>query len=73
MSLTFSKEFLSSPEIVRLIEMLRIKELLSKSQINTDEAIKLDDELKENWWKQIKTVSWIKFKVQINFENLSGL
>ena len=53
-SLTFSKAFLSSPEIVRLIETLRIKELLSKSQLNTDEVIKLDDELKENWWQANK-------------------
>ena len=50
-NLTFSKELLSSPEIVRFIEILRIKELLSNSRVNSGDVIKLDDELKENWWK----------------------
>ena len=53
-NLSFSKELLSSTEVVRFIETLRIKELLSKSEINRNEALKLDDELKENWWKENK-------------------
>jgi hypothetical protein len=53
-NLTFSKELLSSPEIVRFIEILRIKELLSNSQVNEETALKLDDELKENWWQKNK-------------------
>jgi hypothetical protein len=31
MNLKFSKEYLSSPEVINLIEILRIKELLSTS------------------------------------------
>lgn len=41
-NLSFSKEFLSSSEVVKLIETLQIKELLSKSQLTTDDALKLD-------------------------------
>lgn len=53
-NITFSKELLSSPEIVRFIEVLRIKELLSSSQINSEDIMALDDELKENWWQKNK-------------------
>ena len=51
-TLSFSKEFLSSSEVVKFIETLRIKELLSKSQLTTEDALKLDDELKEEWWQK---------------------
>lgn len=53
-NLSFSKELLSSPEIVRFIEVLRIKELLSNSQIINEDVMALDDELKENWWQKNK-------------------
>ncbi len=53
-NLTFSKELLSSPEIVRFIEILRIKELLSNSQVSEEAALQLDDELKEKWWQKNK-------------------
>ena len=54
-NLTFSKEYLSSPEVIKLIETLRIKELLSTSQLCTEDVMKLDDELKENWWHENQT------------------
>jgi hypothetical protein len=53
-NLTFSKELLSSPEIARFIETLRIKDLLSNSQVSTEDVMRLDDELKENWWQKNK-------------------
>ncbi len=53
-NLTFSKEYLSSPEVIKFIETLRIKELLSISQLCTENVMKLDDELKENWWQAHK-------------------
>jgi len=53
-NLTFSKELLSSPEVVRFIEILRIKELLSNSQITSENVMELDDQLKENWWLKNK-------------------
>ena len=49
-NLTFSKEFLSVPELIRLIESLRIKELISKSHVTSDDVMTLDEELKANWW-----------------------
>ncbi len=35
-NLKFSKEYLSSPEVIKLIETLRINELLSTSQLDTE-------------------------------------
>jgi hypothetical protein len=49
-NLSFSKDLLSSPEIIKLLETLRIKELISKSQLTAEEADRLDDEIKQNWW-----------------------
>jgi len=53
-NLQFSKEYLSSPEVIKLIEILRIKDLLSTSQLNTEDVMKLDTELKESWWQAHK-------------------
>ena len=53
-NLTFSKEFLSVPELIRFIEILRIKELISKSQVTQDDIMNLDEELKANWWNENK-------------------
>ena len=61
-NLTFSKEFLSVPELVRLIETLRIKELFSKSQVTQDDIIQLDEDLKANWWNENKDRFLIKIE-----------
>ncbi len=53
-SLKFSKEYLNSPEVIKLIETLRIKDLLTTSQLDTEDVMKLDDELKESWWQAHK-------------------
>ena len=53
-NLSFSKELLSSSELVRFIETLRVKELLSKSQLSSEDVVMLDDELKDNWWQENK-------------------
>jgi hypothetical protein len=53
-NLTFSKEFLGEPELVRLLETLRIKELISKSQATSDAVMALDEELKSEWWNENK-------------------
>jgi hypothetical protein len=53
-NLSFSKDLLSAPEIVKLIETLRIKELLTHSQLTVDDATRLDEDLKANWWQQNK-------------------
>ena len=36
------------------VETLRIKELLSTSQLNNEDMMILDDELKESWWQAHK-------------------
>jgi len=51
-NLSFSKEFLSSSEVVKFIETLRIKELLSKSKMTEEQALQLDEEMKEEWWQK---------------------
>lgn len=53
-NLRFSKEYLSSPEVIKFIETLRIKELLSTSQLCNDDVMTRDDELKESWWQAHK-------------------
>ena len=51
-TLTFSKQFLQSPEIIKLLEILQVKELLLKSALTDDEAMDLDEELKQKWWQE---------------------
>lgn len=51
-NLSFSKDYLSSHELARLIETLRVKELLQQSQMTTEEAERLGEEMKENWWQK---------------------
>jgi hypothetical protein len=51
-TLKFSKEFLQAPEVIKLLETLQIKELLLKSAMTDDDAMTLDDTLKENWWQE---------------------
>ena len=61
-SLQFSKEYLSSSELIKLIEILRIKEWLSTSQLCTEDVMKLDGELKESWWQAHKDYFLDKIK-----------
>jgi hypothetical protein len=50
-TLSFSKDFMSPAKLSDLIENLRMKELLAKSQLTEQQAFNLSKELKENWWK----------------------
>lgn len=50
-TVSFSKEFLTAQELAKFVELLRIKELLAKSQMTEDDVMQLDDELKESWWQ----------------------
>lgn len=38
----------------KIIETLRTKKLLSKSQMTEEQALQLDEELKKEWWQKIK-------------------
>ncbi len=53
-NLTFSKDLLSSPEIVQFIKILRVKERLTTSQLNSEDTLQLDDELKTDWRQKNK-------------------
>jgi len=61
-NLSFSKEFLSPQELTRLVEILRVKELVSKSHMTDSEALALDDELKQAWWQANKDGFLAKIK-----------
>ncbi len=50
-TLSFSKDFMPPAKLSDLIENLRMKELLAKSQLTEQQAFNLSKELKENWWK----------------------
>ncbi|MDM8565957.1 hypothetical protein QUF74_09935, partial [Candidatus Halobeggiatoa sp. HSG11] len=50
-TLSFDKKFLSPDVLSNLIENLRMKELLAKSQLTEQQALILSEELKNNWWK----------------------
>lgn len=61
-NLCFSKEFLTPQELTKLVEILRVKELVSKSQMSDSAALALDEELKEVWWQQNKERFLAKIK-----------
>lgn len=50
-TLSFDKDFLPPDVLSNLIENLRMKELVVKSQLTEKQAIILSEELKDNWWK----------------------
>jgi hypothetical protein len=50
-TLSFDKSFLPPDVLSNLIENLRMKELLVKSQLTEQQAFILSEELKNNWWK----------------------
>lgn len=50
-TLSFDKDFLPPDVLSKLIENLRMKELVAKSQLTEKQAIILSEELKDNWWK----------------------
>lgn len=50
-NIVFSKDMLSKEALNELIDGLRLKYLVSKSQLKEDDAMKLANELKSNWWK----------------------
>jgi hypothetical protein len=48
----FSKNLIDDKDLKEFLEKVRVKELISKSQL-TEEGLKiLDNELKSEWWKK---------------------
>jgi hypothetical protein len=50
-NIVFSRNLISDNDLMELIERIKVKHLISQSQLTEEDAIKLDEELKANWWK----------------------
>jgi hypothetical protein len=50
-NIVFSRNLISDNDLMELIERIKVKHLISKSKLTEEDAIKLDEELKSNWWK----------------------
>jgi len=61
-TLSFDKNFLPPEVLSNLIENLRMKELLAKSQLTEQQAFILSEELKNNWWKNNRDKIFEKIK-----------
>ena len=49
--IVFSRNLIKDNDLMELIERIKVKQLISQSQLIEDDAIKLDEELKANWWE----------------------
>jgi hypothetical protein len=52
-SITLNKNVLKD-EIVDILEYIKIKELLYKSELTKEDVFELDEEIKSNWWEKNK-------------------
>jgi hypothetical protein len=50
-NIVFSRNLISDNDLMELIERIKVKHLISQSQLTEDDSLKLDEELKTNWWK----------------------
>lgn len=51
-NVVFSRNLLNDKELMDFIEKVKVKSLISQSQLTEEDAQKLDNELKSNWWKK---------------------
>ena len=51
LNIEFSRNLIGDNDLMELIERIKVKHLISQSQLTEADAIRLDDELKVNWWK----------------------
>jgi hypothetical protein len=51
-NIVFSKSLLSDDDLRDFIERIRVKQLISESQMTEEAALELDRDLKSNWWKK---------------------
>lgn len=51
-NIMFNRNLISSEDLNEFLDKLRLKYLVSKSQMTEEEARKLAKELKSNWWKK---------------------
>jgi hypothetical protein len=53
-NIVFSRNLINDNDLMELLERIKVKHLISQSQLTEENAIKLDEELKSNWWKNNK-------------------
>lgn len=51
-NIAFSRKLVDDKELNDFIEKVRVKDLITRSRMTEEEALKLDRELKSNWWKK---------------------
>jgi hypothetical protein len=51
-NIVFSRDLLRDDELMDFIERIKVKHLISESQLTEEKALSLDDELKSDWWKK---------------------
>ena len=49
-NIVFSRNLISDNDLREMIERIKIKHLISQSQLTEEDAIKLDEQMKANWW-----------------------
>jgi galactokinase/mevalonate kinase-like predicted kinase len=52
----FNKNILNEKEMIELVEYLKTKEIIYKSELQKKDIERLDNELKQNWWNKNKDV-----------------
>ena len=51
-NIVFSRNLIDDKELMDLLDKVRVKNLIDKSQLTEAEARNLDRELKSNWWRK---------------------
>jgi len=49
-NIVFSRNLVCDKDLVEFLEKVRLKNLISKSQLTEEDVKNLDNELKSNWW-----------------------
>ena len=51
-NIVFSRNLINDKDLLEFLEKVRLKNLISKSQLTEEDVEALDNELKSNWWKK---------------------
>lgn len=62
-TIKFTREEISEDFLRRLLIKFKVEKLLEKSKMTKEQAWKLSEEIKENWWNENK--DWILNKIGI--------
>ena len=53
-NIVFSRNLINDNDLMELLERIKVKHLISQSELTEEDAIALDEELKTNWWENNK-------------------